>query len=189
MEGNSEDFRALAQEVLEEFGALGRRMGSRMQNARRGEHGVIHALACSASPLTPSELATLGHLSSARVANVLRSLEEKGLVTREHSQADRRRVTVDVEGYRAKREETLRALARRMAAKALRNQRSVMLEPMNPYERRIIHSEVQNIEGVSTNSVGSDTNRKVVIYLVKKAKADDAADNVSETETAETDNA
>ena len=89
MEGNSEDFRALAQEVLEEFGALGRRMGSRMQNARRGEHGVIHALACSASPLTPSELATLGHLSSARVANVLRSLEE-------HSQADRRRVTVSL---------------------------------------------------------------------------------------------
>ena len=96
MEGNSEDFRALAQEVLEEFGALGRRMSSRMQNARRGEHGVIHALACSASPLTPSELATLGHLSSARVANVLRSLEEKGLVTREHSQADRRRVTVSL---------------------------------------------------------------------------------------------
>lgn len=96
MEGNSEDFRALAQEVLEEFGALGRRMGSRMQNARRGEHGVIHALACSASPLTPSELATLGHLSSARVANVLRSLEEKGLVIREHSQADRRRVTVSL---------------------------------------------------------------------------------------------
>lgn len=96
MEGNSEDFRALAQEVLEEFGALGRRMGSRMQNARRGEHGVIHALACSASPLTPSELATLGHLSSARVANVLRSLEEKGLVTREHSQAGRRRVTVSL---------------------------------------------------------------------------------------------
>ena len=96
MEGNSEDFRALAQEVLEEFGALGRRMGSRMQNARRGEHGVIHALACSASPLTPSELATLGRLSSARVANVLRSLEEKGLVTREHSQADRRRVTVSL---------------------------------------------------------------------------------------------
>ena len=81
---------------------------------------------------------------------------------------NRQRVTVDVEGYRAKREETLRALARRMAAKALRNGRSVMLEPMSPYERRIIHSEVQSIEGVSTNSVGSDTNRKVVIYLPKK---------------------
>ncbi|MBQ8859327.1 MAG: Jag N-terminal domain-containing protein [Clostridia bacterium] len=85
-------------------------------------------------------------------------------------------VTVDIEGYRAKREETLRALARRMAAKALRNKRNVMLEPMNAYERRIIHSEVQNIAGVSTNSIGSDNNRKVVIYLAdKKAPADDNA--------------
>ncbi len=75
------------------------------------------------------------------------------------------RVTVDVENYRAKREETLRALARRMADKVLRYKKSVMLEPMNPYERRIIHSEIQNIEGVSTNSIGSENNRKVVLYL------------------------
>ena len=75
------------------------------------------------------------------------------------------RVTVDVENYRAKREETLRALARRMADKVLRYKKSVMLEPMNPYERRIIHSEIQNIEGVATNSIGSENNRKVVLYL------------------------
>ena len=75
------------------------------------------------------------------------------------------RVTIDIENYRAKREATLRALARRMAAKALKYRRSVMLEPMNPYERRIIHSEIQNIEGVSTNSVGAENNRKIVIYL------------------------
>ena len=81
---------------------------------------------------------------------------------------DKSRVTIDIGGYRAKREETLRALARRMAAKALRNRRSVMLEPMSAYERRIIHSEVQGIEGVSTNSVGSDNNRKIVIYLTDK---------------------
>ena len=55
-----------------------------------------------------------------------------------------------------------------MAEKVLRNKKSVMLEPMNPYERRIIHSEVQNIEGVSTNSIGSENNRKIVIYLVDK---------------------
>ena len=55
-----------------------------------------------------------------------------------------------------------------MAAKALRNKRSVMLEPMSAYERRIIHSEIQGIEGVSTNSIGSDNNRKIVIYLVDK---------------------
>ena len=81
---------------------------------------------------------------------------------------DKSRVTIDIEGYRAKREETLRALARRMAAKALRNKRSVMLEPMSAYERRIIHSEIQNIEGVSTNSIGSDNNRKIVIFLTDK---------------------
>lgn len=80
-------------------------------------------------------------------------------------------VTVDIEGYRAKREATLRALARRMAAKALKNKRNVTLEPMNAYERRIIHSEVQGIEGVATNSIGSDNNRKVVIYLTDKKPA------------------
>ena len=85
-----------------------------------------------------------------------------------HGERDKSRVTLDIEGYRAKREETLRALARRMAAKALRNRRSVMLEPMSAYERRIIHSEIQNIEGVSTNSIGSDNNRKIVIFLTDK---------------------
>ncbi len=85
-----------------------------------------------------------------------------------HGEKDKSRVTIDIEGYRAKREEALRALARRMAAKALKNKRSVMLEPMSAYERRIIHSEVQGIEGVSTNSIGSDTNRKIVIYLTDK---------------------
>ena len=75
------------------------------------------------------------------------------------------RITVDVENYRMKREDTLRALARRMADKVLRYKKSVMLEPMNPYERRIIHSEVQKIGGVSTNSIGSENNRKDVLYL------------------------
>ena len=75
------------------------------------------------------------------------------------------RITVDVENYRGKREETLRALARRTAEKVLRYKKSQTLEPMNPYERRIIHSEVQKVEGVSTNSIGSENNRRVVLYL------------------------
>ncbi len=105
----------------------------------------------------------------------------------EAGERDKTRVTVDVEGYRAKREETLRALARKMAAKALRNHRSVMLEPMSAYERRIIHSEVQGIEGVSTNSIGSDSNRKIVIYLTDKKPAgifeDEDAEETTVTET------
>lgn len=78
------------------------------------------------------------------------------------------KITVDAENYRARREETLRALARRMADRVLKQKKSVMLEPMNPYERRIIHSEIQNIEGVSTNSIGSENNRKIVIFLEEK---------------------
>ena len=99
---------------------------------------------------------------------------------------DKSRVTIDIEGYRKKREETLRALARRMAAKALRNRRSVMLEPMSAYERRIIHSEIQNIEGVSTNSIGSDNNRKIVIFLTDKKPKELFEESAAETSAEET---
>ena len=80
------------------------------------------------------------------------------------------RVIIDIENYREKREETLRALARRMASKAIKYQRNVLLEPMNPYERMIIHSEIQSIEGVSTHSVGYDDNRKIVITCENKRR-------------------
>ena len=80
------------------------------------------------------------------------------------------KISVDIESYRAKREETLRALARRMAHKVVKFKRSVMLEPMNPYERRIIHAELQSFPGVNTNSIGSENNRKVVIYLDENKK-------------------
>ena len=80
------------------------------------------------------------------------------------------KISVDIESYRAKREETLRSLARRMAHRVVKYKRSVMLEPMNPYERRIIHAELQNFAGVNTNSIGSESNRKVVIYLDETKK-------------------
>ena len=93
------------------------------------------------------------------LANLAANKKEEG------SKRDYVKITVDIEGYRAKREETLRALARRKAEAVIRYKKSVMLEPMSPYERRIIHSEIQNMEGVGTNSIGSESNRKVVIYL------------------------
>ena len=102
-----------------------------------------------------------------------------------NGERDKSRVTIDIEGYRAKREETLRALARRMAAKALRNRRSVMLEPMSAYERRIIHSEIQGIEGVSTNSIGSDNNRKIVVFLTDKKPKEIFEEDAKENEIAE----
>ena len=85
-----------------------------------------------------------------------------------NGERDKSRVTLDIEGYRAKREATLRALARRMGAKALKSHRSIMLEPMSAYERRIIHSEIQKMDGIPTNSIGSDNNRKIVIFLTDK---------------------
>lgn len=81
------------------------------------------------------------------------------------------RIVIDIENYRAKREETLRSLARRTAERVRRTKRSVTLEPMSAQERRIIHSEVQNIEGMTTFSVGHENNRKVVVSLEKKTKA------------------
>ena len=73
------------------------------------------------------------------------------------------RVSVDAQGYRAKRADTIRGMARRMAEKALKYHRSFQLDPMTAYERRIVHSECQSIEGVTTHSVGEGVDRRVVI--------------------------
>ena len=81
-----------------------------------------------------------------------------------------KRVSINVGNYREKREGTLRALAQKNAAKVRKYGRNVVLEPMNPYERRIIHTTVQEIEGVTSHSVGSDGDRKVVITLEEGVK-------------------
>lgn len=73
------------------------------------------------------------------------------------------RLTIDTCGYRAKRRKALQELAQRISKNVLRSGRSVALEPMNPYERRIIHSAVTEIEGVSSHSSGEEPNRKVII--------------------------
>lgn len=76
---------------------------------------------------------------------------------------DYKRVTLDSCGYREKREETLISLANKIGQKALKTGRTTTLEPMNPYERRIIHSTVSKIEGVNSRSIGEEPYRKVVI--------------------------
>ena len=83
---------------------------------------------------------------------------------------DYKRVSINVGNYREKRENTLRSLARKNAAKVRKYGRNVVLEPMNSYERRIIHTTVQEIEGVTSHSVGSDGDRKVVITLEEGVK-------------------
>ncbi|MBQ1231841.1 MAG: protein jag [Clostridia bacterium] len=83
------------------------------------------------------------------------------------------RVSLDTGNYREKREQTLKGLAHRMSKQVLRTGRSRTLEPMNPYERRIIHTEVQNIEGVESHSVGEGSGRRVVISQVGGNRRDD----------------
>ncbi len=76
-----------------------------------------------------------------------------------------KRVVVDVENYRQKREETLIKLANRLADRVIKYKKNIVLEPMNPYERRIIHSSLQDNSYVETYSIGDEPNRKVVITL------------------------
>lgn len=80
---------------------------------------------------------------------------------------ERTHISIDAENYRAKREESLVRLAEKMAAKALKYRRSMALEPMNSYERHVIHTALQNYEGVTTGSTGTEPNRRVVISCEK----------------------
>lgn len=83
------------------------------------------------------------------------------------------RVTIDTENYRGKREETLKKLAKRMAGIVSRSRKSVTLEPMNPNERRIIHSTLQEYKNITTYSTGKDPNRCIVITTKKKEYGSD----------------
>ena len=109
-----------------------------------------------------------------RHGDVLDAVQHLAGLAANHGRSGYYRKTVHIQNYRAKRAETLRQLARRMAEKTLKYRRNNTLEPMNAYERRIIHTEVQGIEGVTTYSIGSDADRRIVIALDKKPKNRDA---------------
>ena len=76
-------------------------------------------------------------------------------------------INVDAENYRSKREDSLVHLAEKMAEKAIKYKRSMALEPMNSYERHVIHAALQDYEGVTTSSIGTEPNRRVVVSYVR----------------------
>ena len=86
---------------------------------------------------------------------------------REQMPAYKRRVYIDIEHYRSRREDTLVSMAKRMAEKAISYKRSVKLEPMNAYERRIIHNALNGVSHIGTHSVGDEPNRYLVIDYVE----------------------
>lgn len=97
----------------------------------------------------------------------LDSLQYLAILASNRAEENFCRISLDCNGYRDKRRETLCALAKKTSAKVIRQGRKIALEPMNPYERRIIHSVVADIEGVSSRSTGTEPYRKVVIYADK----------------------
>ena len=77
------------------------------------------------------------------------------------------RINVDAEEYREKREESLRRYARKKAQQVLKNRRRTTLEPMNAYERHVIHATLQEMDNITTHSTGTEPNRRVVIEFVR----------------------
>ena len=77
------------------------------------------------------------------------------------------RINVDAEAYREKREDSLRRYARKKAQQVLKNRRRTTLEPMNAYERHVIHAALQDMENITTHSTGTEPNRRVVIEFVR----------------------
>ena len=87
----------------------------------------------------------------------------------------RSHINIDAESYRSKREDSLTHLAEKMAEKAIKYKRSMALEPMNSYERHVIHTALQNYKGVTTASTGEEPNRRVVVSYVKPEGEEEAS--------------
>jgi spoIIIJ-associated protein len=84
-------------------------------------------------------------------------------------------INIDAEAYRSKREESLTHLAEKMAEKAIKYKRNMALEPMNSYERHVIHTSLQNYKGVSTASTGEEPNRRVIVIYEKTEDDSDSS--------------
>ena len=92
-----------------------------------------------------------------------------------HGGEKRSHINIDAESYRSKREDSLTHLAEKMAEKAIKYKRSMALEPMNSYERHVIHTALQDYKGVTTASTGEEPNRRVVVSYVKPEGGEDAS--------------
>ena len=119
----------------------------------QGEDGSFHV------ELVGSDLGAL----IGRRGETLDAIQQLTNYSINRGQNKRVRIHLDAENYRAKREETLVRLARKTAGKAMKYRRNITLEPMNAYERHVIHAALQEYEGVTTYSTGTEPNRRVVV--------------------------
>lgn len=108
----------------------------------------------------------LGYLIGRR-GDTLDALQHLANYTVNRGAEGRIRISVDAEDYRQKREESLRRYARKKAQQVLKNRRRTTLEPMNAYERHVVHAALQDVENVTTHSTGTEPNRRVVIEYIR----------------------
>ena len=134
---------------------------------RMGSDAVPHAFRKDAETvgveLTGEDLGAL----IGRRGETLDAIQHLANYALNHDASRRVRVSVDAENYRGKREESLRHLARKMAAKVVKYRRNMTLEPMNAYERHVIHATLQDVPNVTTYSTGVEPNRRVVVAYEK----------------------
>ena len=145
----------------------------KVQTAIKYLTDVLHALGLQNFAITPIKKNSnvvldisgekLGVVIGKR-GETLDSLQYLAILASNRSEESFCKLSLDCNGYREKRNEALVALAKKTSAKVIKQGRKIALEPMNPYERRIIHSCVAEIEGVSSRSTGTEPYRKVVIY-------------------------
>lgn len=145
----------------------------KVQTAIKYLTDVLHALGLENFTITPIKKSgnvvldisgeKLGVVIGKR-GETLDSLQYLAILASNRSEESFCKLSLDCNGYRDKRNEALEALAKKTSAKVIKQGRKIALEPMNPYERRIIHSCVAEIEGVSSRSTGTEPYRKVVIY-------------------------
>lgn len=131
-------------------------MGINANNNIKKEGSI---LTIDVKDITPSDMGIL----IGKRGNTLDSIQYLLSLAINKNRGNYLKVIVDSEGYREKREETLIRLASKMAEKAKLSKRPIKLEPMNPYERRVIHSTLQSFDGVNTYSEGDEPYRRVVI--------------------------
>lgn len=151
---NPEEQNRKAREFLE--GLLSRMNMECGLETRFGEDEILHI------NMTGSDMGTL----IGRRGQTLEALQYLVNVVANRGEAEYQRILLDAEGYRERRAEVLRRLARRKARRVQETGQRVVLEPMNPWERRVIHLALRDMEGIETHSEGEDPNRRVIISKV-----------------------
>ena len=129
---------------------------------RMGSDAVPHAVRTDDAISVELTGENLGALIGRR-GETLDAIQHLANYTLNHDASKRTRVNVDAENYRGKREQSLQHLAKKMAAKVVKYRKNMMLEPMNAYERHVIHATLQDVPGVTTYSTGTEPNRRVIV--------------------------